>query len=157
MLQRSHSVCLSLSFFLFLSVLFILFSQHRNLSTKILFSLNSLWFHDRKHFYQTFRSHVQRIGRALALYYTAIDHRSIHSIAVASCNAIARPFNEHVWRSIERFAKLPLLAVLQLNFIVSFAYPYVRHISLNHFTFSHSLVYAMQMMLMPIATFSYVR
>lgn len=41
-----------------------LFSS-RNLSTAIFMTINNFWFFDRKHFFQTFRSYVQRFVRVL--------------------------------------------------------------------------------------------
>lgn len=139
---------------LFARYLLLLVFFHRSLSTTILFSLNSFWFSDRKHFYETFCSHVQRIGRILA--HTAITRQSIQSFTITSTSAISRPVNQHIRHTIDWLAKLRSLDGQQLNTFASSAYPYICYGSSSQLKFSDHLIYAMQLMFMPI-TFTYVR
>ncbi|XP_031629004.1 uncharacterized protein LOC116344361 isoform X3 [Contarinia nasturtii] len=129
--------------------------SNRNLSTAIFFTLNNFWLFDRKYFYQTFRSYVQRIFQLLphstdyrlilpSTFSLPLSTTSIHSLAMNMVNRLSMPlYNEHItiFRSFAFRKFMPNISLL------SIAYVFHSHIngrSTNHSYLLSNIVFAIQ-------------
>lgn len=142
-------------FFVVMNFFFSAFFSSRNLSTAIFFTLNNFWLFDRKYFYQTFRSYVQRIIQVLP---HSIDYRIIlpssfslplpstfiHSLTTSTVNRSMSLYNEHntIFRSFTFRKFMPNISLL------SIAYAFHYHLndrSINHSYILSNIIFAIQL------------
>lgn len=116
----------------------------RNLSTAIFLTLNNFWFFDRKYFYQTFRSYMQRILQAVpqTADYRSILPSSIHSLSMSTTNLID---HSTIIRSFVLRALVSKLSLLSNTSTLHHNLIHERTLSNQSFLLSN-LVFAIQLM-----------
>lgn len=116
----------------------------RNLSTAIFLTLNNFWFFDRKYFYQTFRSYMQRILQAVpqTADYRSILPSSIHSLSMSTGNLID---HSTIIRSFVLRALVSKLSLLSNTYTLHHNLIHERSLSNQSFLLSN-FVFAIQLM-----------